>query len=181
MLIFLSNGLCSLCVFNGCFFLMSLNSFLRFCFSFCPPLSIWFFSLFASVICPFPLFPLFVSIPLSLYLSISPSPPTVCPGTDNKLSTLSDLDQQYRTLRKLYENCEVVMGNLEITSIERQRNLSFLKVSINTSMPLQGQGEWIPENCVPLSLRPWGCLFPLRMAVSPVAAPKGFKCLKLIL
>uniref|UniRef100_A0A3B3C366 Receptor protein-tyrosine kinase n=1 Tax=Oryzias melastigma TaxID=30732 RepID=A0A3B3C366_ORYME len=51
----------------------------------------------------------------------------VCPGTDNKLSTLSDLDQQYRTLRKLYENCEVVMGNLEITSIDRNRNLSFLK------------------------------------------------------
>ncbi|XP_055062095.2 receptor tyrosine-protein kinase erbB-4 isoform X1 [Misgurnus anguillicaudatus] len=52
---------------------------------------------------------------------------SVCPGTDNKLSTLSDLDQQYRTLRKFYENCEVVMGNLEITSIERNRNLSFLK------------------------------------------------------
>uniref|UniRef100_A0A8C6KPH9 Receptor tyrosine-protein kinase erbB-4 n=1 Tax=Nothobranchius furzeri TaxID=105023 RepID=A0A8C6KPH9_NOTFU len=51
----------------------------------------------------------------------------VCPGTENKLSTLSDLDQQYRTLRKLYENCEVVMGNLEITSIDRNRNLSFLK------------------------------------------------------
>lgn len=52
----------------------------------------------------------------------------VCPGTENKLSTLSDLDQQYRTLKKLYENCEVVMGNLEITSIDRNRNLSFLKV-----------------------------------------------------
>ncbi|ROI62506.1 Receptor tyrosine-protein kinase erbB-4, partial [Anabarilius grahami] len=51
-----------------------------------------------------------------------------CPGTDNKLSTLSDLDQQYRTLRQFYENCEVVMGNLEITSIERNRNLSFLKI-----------------------------------------------------
>uniref|UniRef100_A0A8C2PZI3 Receptor protein-tyrosine kinase n=1 Tax=Cyprinus carpio TaxID=7962 RepID=A0A8C2PZI3_CYPCA len=51
----------------------------------------------------------------------------MCPGTDNKLSTLSDLDQQYKTLRKFYENCEVVMGNLEITSIERNRNLSFLK------------------------------------------------------
>uniref|UniRef100_A0A8D0DID5 Receptor protein-tyrosine kinase n=1 Tax=Sander lucioperca TaxID=283035 RepID=A0A8D0DID5_SANLU len=56
---------------------------------------------------------------------LSPSP--VCPGTENKLSTLSDLDQQYRTLKKLYENCEVVMGNLEITSIDRNRNLSFLK------------------------------------------------------
>uniref|UniRef100_A0A8C2BX61 Receptor protein-tyrosine kinase n=1 Tax=Cyprinus carpio TaxID=7962 RepID=A0A8C2BX61_CYPCA len=52
----------------------------------------------------------------------------VCPGTDNKLSTLSDLDQQYKTFRKFYENCEVVMGNLEITSIERNRNLSFLKI-----------------------------------------------------
>uniref|UniRef100_A0A4W6FC20 Receptor protein-tyrosine kinase n=1 Tax=Lates calcarifer TaxID=8187 RepID=A0A4W6FC20_LATCA len=51
----------------------------------------------------------------------------VCPGTENKLSTLSDLDQQYRTLKKLFENCEVVMGNLEITSIDRNRNLSFLK------------------------------------------------------
>eukprot|EP00063_Salmo_salar_P066805 XP_014041640.1 PREDICTED: receptor tyrosine-protein kinase erbB-4-like [Salmo salar] len=52
---------------------------------------------------------------------------SVCPGTENKLSTLSDLDQQYRTLKKHYENCEVVMGNLEITSIDRNRNLSFLK------------------------------------------------------
>uniref|UniRef100_A0A8D3BR88 Receptor protein-tyrosine kinase n=1 Tax=Scophthalmus maximus TaxID=52904 RepID=A0A8D3BR88_SCOMX len=55
------------------------------------------------------------------------TPDPVCPGTENKLSTLSDLDQQYRTLKKLYENCEVVMGNLEITSIDRNRNLSFLK------------------------------------------------------
>ncbi|XP_034061358.1 receptor tyrosine-protein kinase erbB-4-like isoform X3 [Gymnodraco acuticeps] len=52
---------------------------------------------------------------------------SVCPGTENKLSTLSDLDLQYRTLKKLFENCEVVMGNLEITSIDRNRNLSFLK------------------------------------------------------
>uniref|UniRef100_W5LI31 Receptor protein-tyrosine kinase n=1 Tax=Astyanax mexicanus TaxID=7994 RepID=W5LI31_ASTMX len=47
--------------------------------------------------------------------------------TENKLSTLSDLEQQYRTLRKYYENCEVVMGNLEITSIDRSRDLSFLR------------------------------------------------------
>ncbi|XP_064166737.1 receptor tyrosine-protein kinase erbB-4-like isoform X2 [Anguilla rostrata] len=52
---------------------------------------------------------------------------SVCPGTENKLSTLSDLEQQYRTLRKYYENCEVVMGNLEITSIDRNRDLSFLR------------------------------------------------------
>ncbi|KAF0026250.1 hypothetical protein F2P81_020987, partial [Scophthalmus maximus] len=52
---------------------------------------------------------------------------TVCTGTRNKLSTLSDLEQQYRTLRKYYENCEVVMGNLEITSIDRSRDLTFLR------------------------------------------------------
>uniref|UniRef100_A0AAQ4P0D4 receptor protein-tyrosine kinase n=1 Tax=Gasterosteus aculeatus aculeatus TaxID=481459 RepID=A0AAQ4P0D4_GASAC len=43
------------------------------------------------------------------------------------LFTLSDLEQQYRTLRKYYENCEVVMGNLEITSIDRSRDLTFLR------------------------------------------------------
>ncbi|XP_057715349.1 receptor tyrosine-protein kinase erbB-4-like isoform X4 [Corythoichthys intestinalis] len=63
----------------------------------------------------------------TLLLVRSGAAQSVCPGTENKLSTLSDLDQQYRTLRKLYENCEVVMGNLEITSIDRNRNLSFLK------------------------------------------------------
>lgn len=62
--------------------------------------------------------------------------PLVCPGTENKLSTLSDLDQQYRTLKKLYENCEVVMGNLEITSIDRNRNLSFLKVGTSRRVGL---------------------------------------------
>uniref|UniRef100_A0A8C9G551 Receptor protein-tyrosine kinase n=1 Tax=Pavo cristatus TaxID=9049 RepID=A0A8C9G551_PAVCR len=51
----------------------------------------------------------------------------VCAGTENKLSSLSDLEQQYRALRKYYENCEVVMGNLEITSIEHNRDLSFLR------------------------------------------------------
>uniref|UniRef100_A0A8D0AXL3 Receptor protein-tyrosine kinase n=1 Tax=Sander lucioperca TaxID=283035 RepID=A0A8D0AXL3_SANLU len=68
---------------------------------------------------------LWLSVSLADTVFLSPSP--VCPGTENKLSTLSDLDQQYRTLKKLYENCEVVMGNLEITSIDRNRNLSFLK------------------------------------------------------
>uniref|UniRef100_A0A8C7GPU9 Receptor protein-tyrosine kinase n=1 Tax=Oncorhynchus kisutch TaxID=8019 RepID=A0A8C7GPU9_ONCKI len=59
--------------------------------------------------------------------NIPPPLSAVCAGTENKLSTLSDLEQQYRTLRKYYENCEVVMGNLEITSIDRSRDLSFLR------------------------------------------------------
>uniref|UniRef100_A0A3Q1ISA8 Receptor protein-tyrosine kinase n=1 Tax=Anabas testudineus TaxID=64144 RepID=A0A3Q1ISA8_ANATE len=78
-----------------------------------------------------PLVPPRVSTPAYFIVHLSPdtlfSLIPVCPGTENKLSTLSDLDQQYRTLKKLYENCEVVMGNLEITSIDRNRNLSFLK------------------------------------------------------
>uniref|UniRef100_A0A4W5P466 Uncharacterized protein n=1 Tax=Hucho hucho TaxID=62062 RepID=A0A4W5P466_9TELE len=60
---------------------------------------------------------------------------SLCAGTENKLSTLSDLEQQYRTLRKYYENCEVVMGNLEITSIDRSRDLSFLRVGPDTTIP----------------------------------------------
>ncbi|VFV27212.1 receptor tyrosine-protein kinase erbb-4 isoform, partial [Lynx pardinus] len=56
-----------------------------------------------------------------------------CAGTENKLSSLSDLEQQYRALRKYYENCEVVMGNLEITSIEHNRDLSFLRVKLSLS------------------------------------------------
>lgn len=59
---------------------------------------------------------------------------TVCAGTENKLSSLSDLEQQYRALRKYYENCEVVMGNLEITSIEHNRDLSFLRVKLTLSL-----------------------------------------------
>ncbi|XP_069790067.1 receptor tyrosine-protein kinase erbB-4-like isoform X2 [Narcine bancroftii] len=51
----------------------------------------------------------------------------VCAGTKNKLSTMSDLEQQYRALRKNFENCEVVMGNLEITNLDRNRDLSFLR------------------------------------------------------
>uniref|UniRef100_A0A3B4GQN6 Receptor protein-tyrosine kinase n=1 Tax=Pundamilia nyererei TaxID=303518 RepID=A0A3B4GQN6_9CICH len=62
----------------------------------------------------------YLSSPVSLFV--------VCAGTENKLSTLSDLEQQYRTLRKYYESCEVVMGNLEITSIDRSRDLTFLRV-----------------------------------------------------
>ncbi|XP_060910202.1 receptor tyrosine-protein kinase erbB-4-like isoform X1 [Labrus mixtus] len=64
---------------------------------------------------------------LTCVLFGSCSSQSVCAGTENKLSTLSDLEQQYRTLRKYYESCEVVMGNLEITSIDRSRDLTFLR------------------------------------------------------
>ncbi|XP_072339453.1 receptor tyrosine-protein kinase erbB-4-like isoform X1 [Scyliorhinus torazame] len=70
------------------------------------------------------LFVSFICATLKVQEIISQS---VCAGTENKLSTLSDLEQQYRALRKNYENCEVVMGNLEITNIDRNRDLSFLR------------------------------------------------------
>ncbi|KAI4872468.1 hypothetical protein NFI96_022937, partial [Prochilodus magdalenae] len=77
----------------------------------------------------------------------------VCPGTDNKLSTLSDLDEQYQTLRKFYENCEVVMGNLEITSIERNRNLNFLKPLFDHVITLAGERINIDSN--PANMEEW--------------------------
>ncbi|XP_054470705.1 receptor tyrosine-protein kinase erbB-4-like [Anoplopoma fimbria] len=64
---------------------------------------------------------------LTCLLFGSSSSQSVCAGTENKLSTLSDLEQRYRTLKKYYENCEVVMGNLEITSIGRSLDLTFLR------------------------------------------------------
>ncbi|KAG5214027.1 hypothetical protein JEQ12_009813, partial [Ovis aries] len=65
----------------------------------------------------------------------------MCAGTENKLSSLSDLEQQYRALRKYYENCEVVMGNLEITSIEHNRDLSFLRIEEQVDMRHNINGE----------------------------------------
>ncbi|XP_042075085.1 receptor tyrosine-protein kinase erbB-4 isoform X1 [Haplochromis burtoni] len=69
---------------------------------------------------------IFLLIPVGL-ASVMTTDVMICAGTENKLSTLSDLEQQYRTLRKYYESCEVVMGNLEITSIDRSRDLTFLR------------------------------------------------------
>jgi hypothetical protein len=55
---------------------------------------------------------------------------TVCPGTLNGLSVTGDADNQYQTLYKLYEKCEVVMGNLEIVLTGHNADLSFLQVSV---------------------------------------------------
>uniref|UniRef100_A0A674JVT9 Receptor L-domain domain-containing protein n=1 Tax=Terrapene triunguis TaxID=2587831 RepID=A0A674JVT9_9SAUR len=38
----------------------------------------------------------------------------VCAGTLNGLSVTGDAPHQYQTLYKMYNNCEIVMGNLEI-------------------------------------------------------------------
>nr|XP_032641544.1 receptor tyrosine-protein kinase erbB-3 [Chelonoidis abingdonii] len=51
----------------------------------------------------------------------------VCAGTLNGLSVTGDAQHQYQTLYKMYNNCEIVMGNLEIVLIDHKQNLSFLQ------------------------------------------------------
>uniref|UniRef100_A0A8C3P4R1 receptor protein-tyrosine kinase n=1 Tax=Chrysemys picta bellii TaxID=8478 RepID=A0A8C3P4R1_CHRPI len=51
----------------------------------------------------------------------------VCAGTLNGLSVTGDAQHQYQTLYKMYNNCEIVMGNLEIVLIDHNQNLSFLQ------------------------------------------------------
>uniref|UniRef100_A0A8C5WW60 Receptor protein-tyrosine kinase n=1 Tax=Laticauda laticaudata TaxID=8630 RepID=A0A8C5WW60_LATLA len=58
--------------------------------------------------------------PLSFFL-------TVCAGTQNELSVTGDAQQRYQTLYKMYNNCEIVMGNLEIVLIGQNQDLSFLQ------------------------------------------------------
>ncbi|XP_029769924.1 receptor tyrosine-protein kinase erbB-3-like, partial [Terrapene carolina triunguis] len=50
-----------------------------------------------------------------------------CAGTLNGLSVTGDAPHQYQTLYKMYNNCEIVMGNLEIVLIDHNQNLSFLQ------------------------------------------------------
>lgn len=64
-----------------------------------------------------------------------PSPFAVCPGTLNGLSVTGDAENQYQTLYKLYDRCEVVMGNLEIVLTGHNADLSFLQVSVHRLPP----------------------------------------------
>ncbi|KAJ0039366.1 hypothetical protein NL108_016589 [Boleophthalmus pectinirostris] len=51
----------------------------------------------------------------------------VCLGTDMKLALPSSLENHYETLRLLYTGCKVVHGNLEITHLHGNPDLSFLQ------------------------------------------------------
>nr|XP_057917352.1 receptor tyrosine-protein kinase erbB-2 isoform X4 [Doryrhamphus excisus] len=51
----------------------------------------------------------------------------VCLGTDMKLALPSSLGNHYETLKLLYTGCQVVHGNLEITHLHGQPDLSFLQ------------------------------------------------------
>ncbi|NXN97170.1 ERBB3 kinase, partial [Rhinopomastus cyanomelas] len=51
----------------------------------------------------------------------------VCAGTLNGLSVTGDAQHQYQTLHRMYNNCEIVLGNLEIVLIDHSHDLSFLQ------------------------------------------------------
>ncbi|XP_023687634.2 receptor tyrosine-protein kinase erbB-3a isoform X1 [Paramormyrops kingsleyae] len=51
----------------------------------------------------------------------------VCTGTQNSLSMTGNSDVQYNIMKDMYTGCEIVMGNLEITHMEQNRNFSFLQ------------------------------------------------------
>uniref|UniRef100_A0A8C1A232 Receptor protein-tyrosine kinase n=1 Tax=Cyprinus carpio carpio TaxID=630221 RepID=A0A8C1A232_CYPCA len=52
---------------------------------------------------------------------------SVCLGTDMKLALPSSLENHYEMLRLLYTGCQVVHGNLEITHLQGNPDLSFLQ------------------------------------------------------
>uniref|UniRef100_A0A8C3NJT8 Receptor protein-tyrosine kinase n=1 Tax=Geospiza parvula TaxID=87175 RepID=A0A8C3NJT8_GEOPR len=64
---------------------------------------------------------------LPLLLPAPGSAQAVCAGTLNGLSVTGDAQHQYQTLHKMYNNCEIVMGNLEIVLIDHTQDLSFLQ------------------------------------------------------
>ncbi|KAG7520094.1 receptor tyrosine-protein kinase erbB-3-like [Solea senegalensis] len=51
----------------------------------------------------------------------------VCPGTQNGMSSTGSQENQYNLIKERYDGCEIIMGNLEITQIERNWDFSFLK------------------------------------------------------
>ncbi|NXM57319.1 ERBB2 kinase, partial [Illadopsis cleaveri] len=48
-------------------------------------------------------------------------------GTDMKLLRPSSPESHYETLRHLYQGCQVVQGNLELTYLPADADTSFLK------------------------------------------------------
>ncbi|XP_071967601.1 receptor tyrosine-protein kinase erbB-2 isoform X2 [Engystomops pustulosus] len=51
----------------------------------------------------------------------------VCTGTDMKLLQPYNYENHYQTLRTLYQDCQIILGNLEITYLKENADVSFLK------------------------------------------------------
>ncbi|XP_053570531.1 epidermal growth factor receptor [Bombina bombina] len=50
-----------------------------------------------------------------------------CYGTNNRFNQLGSVDEHYSLLQRLFNNCEVVHGNLEIANLQPNHNTDFLK------------------------------------------------------
>ncbi|OPJ72585.1 hypothetical protein AV530_008468 [Patagioenas fasciata monilis] len=70
---------------------------------------------------------LLLLLALLLRAPVPGSTQAVCAGTLNGLSVTGDAQHQYQTLHRMYNNCEIVMGNLEIVLIDHAQDLSFLQ------------------------------------------------------
>ena len=75
----------------------------------------------------------------------------ICTGTQNALSATGSLDMHYKLMKEMYTDCEIVMGNLEITMMEHWRDISFLKVSCVCA---RNRCTIMATYAVPTSLRP---------------------------
>ncbi|KAL7891576.1 hypothetical protein AOLI_G00010520 [Acnodon oligacanthus] len=53
--------------------------------------------------------------------------PAMCLGTQNMLSVTGSSEVQYQRMKEMYTDCQIVMGNLEITHMEHYRDFSFLQ------------------------------------------------------
>lgn len=51
----------------------------------------------------------------------------VCSGTANFLSQMGTVENHYDFLKKIYQGCEIVLGNLEITYLQPNFDVSFFK------------------------------------------------------
>ncbi|KAE8597049.1 hypothetical protein XENTR_v10016332 [Xenopus tropicalis] len=51
----------------------------------------------------------------------------VCLGNNNRLNQLGNTDEHYASLKRMYDGCEIVLGNLEITYLDRLNDTSFLR------------------------------------------------------
>ncbi|XP_068092451.1 epidermal growth factor receptor [Hyperolius riggenbachi] len=56
--------------------------------------------------------------------STAPEESKVCMGTNNQLT---ELDRHYNIMKSMYNGCEIVLGNLEITHLSPSADVSFLK------------------------------------------------------
>ncbi|NXS03751.1 ERBB2 kinase, partial [Oxylabes madagascariensis] len=76
----------------------------------------------------------------------------VCTGTDMKLLRPSSPESHYETLRHLYQGCQVVQGNLELTYLPADADTAFLKV--RSGKTPRGRGKTglrpAPHPCPPI-------------------------------